>query len=921
MRPLNLRISAFGPYAGNVQIEMEHLGEKGLYLITGDTGAGKTTIFDAICFALFGEASGPGREPSMLRSKYALPDTPTEVELTFRHMGKVYTVKRNPEYMRPAKKGGGETRQLSEAQLSMPDGSVITKTRNVTAKVEEILGINKDQFSQIAMLAQGDFLKLLLASTEERIKIFRDLFKTQNYLTLQKALENSSKELYGKVQDGKKSIAQYINGIQALKDNVLSIEVEKAQKGELTIEDVIDLLDRLTSEDSASKQKLDEELTDIAKELADVNKRIGSAEAVQKAIKSREEAKALLEEAMMRTADIDDKYQKAKTALNDKSNLEKKIAMIEADYPKYDKAEALENEIDEIKKELNIQKDKTDRYMKEKSLKTDELAGLKKEQEAFRDNGAEIARLTADSEKIDVRVSDIEELFDVTHRYFDRVQDYNEKQKLFKDESDNFERLNDQYELMERSFRNAQAGILAQGLEEGMECPVCGATHHPRLATIMQDVPNEKELEGAKKKADKARTVLNNTAKDLSGDRNAIEMIEVDLKKKAKKLLDTDIIENVSESANKKMEELKASKARLKTRLKELEEHEKRRIKVDKLIPELDKEIGDMDLLISDLKAKISGEKAKLESGQNEISSLYADLNFVSKKDAQKENKRLSNIASSLQKEYDLADKQLKDHKNYITELETKVRENEKTIEQSNAADIDKEKECKKELEDRQNECIRQGKIVAGRLDNNERTRTNIIRQASDITKVEKKLQWVKALSDTANGKLAGKDKVMLETYIQTTYFDRIINRANLRLVTMSGGQYELIRLREAGNVKSQSGLDLGVIDHYNGSQRSVRTLSGGESFMASLSLALGLSDEVQSSAGGIQIDTLFVDEGFGSLDPEALDMAYRALAGLIEGNRLVGIISHVSDLKARIDRQIMVTKEKSGGSRVEIII
>ena len=188
------------------------------------------------------------------------------------------------------------------------------------------------------------------------------------------------------------------------------------------------------------------------------------------------------------------------------------------------------------------------------------------------------------------------------------------------------------------------------------------------------------------------------------------------------------------------------------------------------------------------------------------------------------------------------------------------------------------------------------------------------------MAEVERKLQWVKALADTANGKLSGKDKIMLETYIQTTYFDRIIRRANLRLITMSSGQYELIRLKEADNAKSQSGLDLGVIDHYNGSRRSVKTLSGGESFMASLSLALGLSDEVQSSAGGIRIDTMFVDEGFGSLDPEALDMAYKALAGLIEGNRLVGIISHVADLKDRIDRQIVVTKEKSGGSRIEII-
>ena len=234
--------------------------------------------------------------------------------------------------------------------------------------------------------------------------------------------------------------------------------------------------------------------------------------------------------------------------------------------------------------------------------------------------------------------------------------------------------------------------------------------------------------------------------------------------------------------------------------------------------------------------------------------------------------------------------------------------------------DPEGDKAEQRKLEALQTECINKLKSVESRSNANESIRLNIIKEASSVTEIEKKLQWMKALSDTANGKLNGKDKVMLETYIQMTYFDRIINRANLRLMTMSGAEYELVRLKEAANGKSQSGLDLGVIDHYNGTERSVKTLSGGESFMASLSLALGLSDEIQSSAGGIQVDTLFVDEGFGSLDQETLDQAYKALTGLTEGRRLVGIISHVTELKSRIDRQIVVTKNRSGGSSVEIV-
>ncbi len=193
--------------------------------------------------------------------------------------------------------------------------------------------------------------------------------------------------------------------------------------------------------------------------------------------------------------------------------------------------------------------------------------------------------------------------------------------------------------------------------------------------------------------------------------------------------------------------------------------------------------------------------------------------------------------------------------------------------------------------------------------------------KSGDLDDYEKRYQWVLPLSNTANGKVAGKEKIMLETYIQMTYFDRIISRANTRFMVMSGGQYELKRRKEAEDKKAQSGLDLDIIDHYNGTERSVKTLSGGESFKASLSLALGLSDEIQSIAGGIKLDTMFVDEGFGNLDDDSINQAMNALSGLAEGNRLVGIISHVSELKNRIDKQIVVAKEKSGGSKANIIM
>jgi len=348
MRPLNLKLSAFGPYAGRIDIPMDELGSQGLYLITGDTGAGKTTIFDAICFALYGEASGPNRDASMFRSKYAQPDMPTEVELTFLHGGKEYKVRRNPEYYRPKKSGDGFTKQPADAQLNMPDGRVYSKVKDVTAKVEELMGINKDQFSQIAMLAQGDFLKILLADTKQRQEIFRELFQTQLYQTLQYRLEDRRKDLYGRVEDGKKSVKKDILDIKVDKDDVLSIEVEKAQSGSMTTEDVLELLKKLTEQDAVLREKLNDELQKIGDELEVVNKKIGAASEVEKARKAKADAEEMLKTEIPKLEQRTIERDKAKTALVEKDKYNKEAATIEGELPDYDKVGLLQKELEEL---------------------------------------------------------------------------------------------------------------------------------------------------------------------------------------------------------------------------------------------------------------------------------------------------------------------------------------------------------------------------------------------------------------------------------------------------------------------------------------------------------------------------------------------------------------------------------------------
>jgi DNA repair protein SbcC/Rad50 len=274
-----------------------------------------------------------------------------------------------------------------------------------------------------------------------------------------------------------------------------------------------------------------------------------------------------------------------------------------------------------------------------------------------------------------------------------------------------------------------------------------------------------------------------------------------------------------------------------------------------------------------------------------------------------------------MKRAHDQAQSDLQKSKENISGYESSIKSLKSQLSSGCALDKDEELEKKTDIENKKGEDDAKSKAIHTRIETNTQALTNIRAKSDSLSELEKRYTWMKSLSNTANGNISGKEKIMLETYIQMTYFERIIDRANTRLMTMSGGQYELKRRREAENNRSQSGLDLDVIDHYNGTERSVKTLSGGESFKASLSLALGLSDEIQASAGGVKLDTMFVDEGFGSLDEESLDQAMRALSGLADGNRLVGIISHVGELKNRIDKQIIVTKDKSGGSRATIVV
>lgn len=921
MRPNKLIMSAFGPYAGKVTVELDKLGQNGLYLITGDTGAGKTTIFDAITYGLFGEASGQTRETSMFRSKYAEPETPTEVELYFTCKNKEYYIKRNPEYERPKSRGEGFTSEKANAELHFPDGRVITKLKEVNNAVVEIIGIDRNQFTQIAMIAQGDFLKLLLASTDERKKIFQKLFKTQSYYVIQEKLKSESGKLGHEYDAIKSSIEQYINGIVCDEENAYFQEVCNAKTGDFTTEEIVELLKKLILHDEASENVISREKEKLQKELDDVKVRITKAEDIARAKIDLGKNESDLKIELEKENNIKEKLKTEEAKLPEVKRIAEKAAEIKAFLPDYDELSEKQTIFNKNKIFIDVSSENLVKTEANINELTQEIAALTEEGKTLEKIGEEKLKLESEKktqEEIKTKLEQLNKNIDNVNnqcsKYLEAINLYSQKQK-------NAELSEDELKEKTRIYFEAQAGILAETLEMDKPCPVCGSTSHPKLATKPIDVPTKDELDDLQDKTNAANTIANNARDEAGKLKGALDEKKESVKKEILLLLGEITQDDAKSTITVRVSDIEALINNINDKMRKVKAKIERKEEIDELLPQktsvLEKAKEELSQINDEVKAKTI-ENAALEK---RISELAGKLQFETKAIAENQIIILNNEAETIQKAYDEALKAVNENKEKLISLKSAKEEILKRIGDGTDVNLEKAKENKQILEVKQSELEAKSKTVHSRKTSNQSSLNNIFKKLDEIKTVEEKWTWMKALSNTANGNLSGKEKVMLETYIQMTYFDRIINRANTRFMVMSGGQYELKRRKEAENNRSQSGLELDVIDHYNGTERSVKTLSGGESFKASLSLALGLSDEIQSSAGGIRLDTMFVDEGFGSLDDESLAQAIKALSSLAESNRLVGIISHVSELKDKIDKQIVVKKERTGGSKISIIV
>ena len=922
MRPIKLTMSAFGPYAEQTVIDFNKLGENGLYLITGTTGAGKTSIFDAITFALYDKPSGDVRDPSMFRSKYAAPTAETYVELEFSCKGKNYMIRRSPEYERMRIRGNGNVvKQAAKAELHLPDGRVIDKSRKeVTKAIEDIIGIDRNQFLQIAMIAQGDFLKLLLAKTEERKVIFRQIFKTQSFEKIQFQLKEDAKKLYGKWMDLNKEVLAYARNMDCRLYHDRWAEVQLGKIGNLPTEKIIELLTVLTEEDQEIIQRLQENSIRLKESLELINTRIGKAQEYRK-------NKIAYEEKQRRYLLVQSKHENDALTLEAEKNnqplyekLCKDITALEIELPQYEKLE-------KIKTGSFILNEKLQKDLK--ALESNELlfldqeqkiSRLKEKQKLFEDAGAQKEKLSAEMRLLQTRQTALEKILNDLNDYDKLNHELQKQQYEYTALAAESERATEKYNRAHLAFLNEQAGIIAKTLQEGMPCPVCGSFQHPHLAETSQNAPSEAELKAIKKIADDFQKKAEKKSADCANLKGKLDAETTRIQNTSTELFGTcdwaTLRETIINKKNEAIRNLIVFKEKITGEILRMRTKET----LDKEIPLEEEKLEKIRSKNSILDQSIASSKAQIINLEEQAQQLRDSLRYPNSAKANIERKTLILKTNALKEALEHANLAFSASAKELSTLQGEMTSLENILQ--SVCEINLEKEVQNRSDCSQHHMRVQTELdeTRTRLHTNLQCLERIRSSAQQAIELEQQYRWLNNLSETANGGLSGREKIMLETYVQMKFFDRILYRANIRLRFMTNNQYELLRHKPKDEYRSQTGLDLDIKDYYNGTIRPVNTLSGGESFKASLSLALGLSDEIQSSAGGVRLDTMFVDEGFGSLDDESLKLALDALRELTEGNRLVGIISHVTELKEKIEKQIVVTKELSGGSHCKII-
>ncbi len=927
MKPLKLTMSAFGSYAGKNVIDFTGQ-QQGIFLITGDTGAGKTTIFDAITYALYNQTSGGERNGNMMRSQYAQPETETYVELEFLYRGQTYRVRRNPDYKITKTLKNGKIREQKvphSVELTMPDGTVFPEKKNATdAKIIEILGLTADQFSQIVMIAQGDFLKLLYTKSDERKMIFSKLFRTDIYWKIQENLRRKSMEMDERIQENDRAFEQEKSRI------ILLPESE-----ELPLDELVERL-RERLKDALKEQNLRranvEELNKKITKYEEINKLFVSLEKIRQNGKELEARQA---ESKERRQQIENARKADKVLVAEQQNLRQQQAveqsvqaiakMEETLTNNQEMFETLKTQLQEVEAEQKREAADIQKKMLalEQSFPSYEaLQNARSEEQQAKKVWEDLEKTSEESfHKKEAGIAALKEQQKRQEQVVEQMKKNWEQTSLSASESAKH------YEHMYEAFLKEQAGILAENLSAGCPCPVCGSTVHPDPAKLSDHAVTELEVEQAKKtraaaeeKRDLAYAAFEAEKTEKQKLAQAVEKEEADfvlaqtIAKQQRKEAEQNYVslQKIAEQIREKLvypslAEAKKQYAAMQKALEAAEQEiERKRQKVSELAEAMNTLKGqklaeeENQKTAKKLAAKTEKEYAKLLEKSGFVSEETYHLAILperSRSKLEREEKEYESQCLRQQSEQKLLEKQVSG-KTYTdtTELNEQLKA---------------EKQALKEAEKTYME-------LHTAYENDRSVLQNCAVYLEKGKKLESEDQVIKSLSKTANGRLSGSAKIDFETYIQRQYFKQIIHEANKRLLTMSNHQF-ILKLKEEANTgrKTNEGLDLSVYSLVTDSERDVKTLSGGESFLAALAMALGLSDIVERSAGAIHPDMMFIDEGFGSLDAQSRQQAIEVLAELAGDSRMVGIISHVTELKEQIDRKLVVSRTDKGSRAV----
>ena len=1082
MRPLKLTMSAFGPYAGEVVVDFERFGTQGLYLVCGDTGAGKTTLFDAISYALYGEPSGADRAVHTLRSDFAATDVFTYVELEFEHRGKTYAVRRSPTQLRPSKRSrtGALVEQAAEAELHMPGEPPLAKSSEVNAKIVDLLGIDRGQFSQIVMIAQGDFRRLLSAGTAERKTILRKLFGTAPYEAFQRALEASRQELEEKRRDTHRRL-EGLARTAALEEGVREALLER----EVPARALADALDAAVASDEAEYGELAERATEAAAcvkacaeakerarllaqaqdELAEAREALPKAEEASAGAKACAEVqegragerdalaarKAVLDESLPRYHEADAAAAKLRDVRSEAARLERRCeeagraaddasealerlrkdaeqlaeAPVAAERARaeatqanervegartalaaLDAAEALSQQADEAEARVADASAACEAAQERVRQADEALAQARARMEALASAPSEVERLSAQREELARQWREAHasrgELASAVSALEAAQEQHGEAARAYQAAYEAFVAADAAYVRVQSAFLGGQAGVLARGLVAGEPCPVCGSCEHPHPAHLCDEVPVQQQVEEAREARDAADGKLQAAAgvsgraeshvearrsalaelEEKTGGAEHLERLEAELKDAGARVageLDAAKdraaelgrerdgvpgLEDACERAARALEDARASlrscehgaaTARAKAdaaraalasgdRAQAQGELTEARQAAREAQQALRREEGRVAQLerVHEATAVAQTREREATQARDEAASALVDareqlagavsaheqlaaaLEFASEDEARAAMEGCTEAMAALDRERAQAQRAWQEAAHALErarERVTSLEKREAQLVSVGAISLAEAASAAQEASAALDAATAQVSEVAGRLSQNRSVQAQVECIAREGAEIDERYGEVAALALTAAGRLVGKDRVSFEAYLQARWFDRVLAAANRRLLVMTDGRYELVRHQGAreGAGGSQAGLELDVRDSFTGRPRMASSLSGGESFKASLALALGLSDVVQAHAGGIELDTMFVDEGFGSLDEESLALAIRTLTELSGTNKLVGIISHVDELKESIERKVIVERGRSGSAlRIE---